>query len=131
MINLSYWELILGLVTIVSFAFNIFHYYKVKIIQNHAVGIYSQLWDIIVEIDKKSVTDILIAKRLINQVRIEVIALNRSLNSKETIINPWSFAEEEKKESYRKAIDWIKEKMQIEEQIKEAEDKSKDDKNKQ
>ncbi|MFW9874718.1 MAG: hypothetical protein ACFFG0_16545 [Candidatus Thorarchaeota archaeon] len=125
MINLSYWELILGLITIVSFAFNIFQYYKVRVIQNHAVGIYSQLWDIIVEIDKKSVTDIPIVKRLINQVRIEVIALNRSLKSKETIINPWSFAEEEKKESYRKSIEWIKEKMEIEDQIQKTEDNSK------
>ena len=126
MINLSYWEFTLGLITIVSFGFNIFHYYKSKIIQNHAVGIYSQLWDIVVEIDKKSVSDILTAKRLINQVRIEVIALNRSLNSKESIINPWSFAEKEKKESYREAINWIKEKMEIEEQLNQTDIKPKD-----
>ncbi len=121
MINLSYWELILGLVTIVSFAFNIFQHYKVKNIQNHAVGIYSQLWDIIVEIDGKSVTDILIAKRLINQVRIEVIALNRSLNSKESIINPWGFAEEYKKDSHRKAVDWAAETKQLESRLQDIE----------
>jgi len=114
MINLSIWEFILGIVTILSFAFNIFQHYKVKHIQNHAVGIYSQLWDIIVEIDSKAVSDVSLVKRLINQVRIEVIALNRSINSKEIIINPWSFAEEYKKDSYRKALDWANEKKQLE-----------------
>ena len=95
---------------------SIFQIYKRKQTQNHAIGIYSQLFDIVVEIDKKDkgITTVEELKRLINQVRIEVVSLNRNLNSEEQVIKPWDFVSKKK---YKENIDWEKEKILLKQQL--------------
>lgn len=113
-IIISLWDLILGLITIISLVISIYQLYKRKQIQNHAIGIYSQLYDIIVEIDKNKIKTVEELKRLINQVRIEVISLNRNLKSEEHVIKPWDFVSKKK---YKENIDWEKEKFNLKKQL--------------
>ena len=69
------------------FAINIYQfvyqYFIQKNVQNHTDGLYSQLWDIIVEIDGGNIKDLQEIKKLINQVRIQSIAISHTLKSKE------------------------------------------------
>ena len=113
---LSNWDLVLGLVTIISLVINILQYFKSKHIQHHSRGIYCQLYDIIAQIDNEGVKTIGEVKHLINQVRIEVIALNHDLGTKERIIKPWDFGVEQNRDRFRNDIKWKQEKADLDKQ---------------
>lgn len=119
MIQISPLDLFFGAITIISLWITTIQIYKRKQTQNHAIAIYSQLWDIIVEIDKgkAGITSIDEIKRLINQVRIEVIALNRNLSSDVHIIKPWDF---QSKRKFKESINWEAEKIKLRQQLEDT-----------
>lgn len=72
------------------------------------------LWDIVVEIDKERITDVAESKRLINAARIELITLNKSLGSPDTLIRPWYYDTKKQREIHRSDVEWKKEREKLE-----------------
>jgi hypothetical protein len=110
MISLTTWEFVLGLISIISFGLNIYQFFSKRSFQHHSDGIYSQLWNIIVEIDENKVNNLTEIKRLINQVRIQTIAFSYAIKAKQRLIYPWDFGKIYKRNSLREEVDWAIEK---------------------
>ena len=123
MLSLTYWEFALGLVTFLSLALNIFQLVKRRGYRDHAIGSYSQLWDIIVEIDAGRVTEVAELKRLINQARIQLIALNNSIGTHERVIRPWNFGIRARRREHEEDVAWKKRSAALQTELDALEEK--------
>jgi len=116
-ISLTMWDLVLGLATMFSFGIVVIQFFRQRVVKNSANAIYSQLWNIVSEIDRNRISDVHEAKRLINQVRISCIGMNKALGVKENVNQPYDYAIDEQRKKQRNDIQWQKEKSQLKEEI--------------
>jgi len=120
MVQLSVLDIILAIMTMVSFFINIYQFNSRLQLRSQGVGIYSQLWDIVHEIESGDLKSPDEMKRLVNQVRLATIPLNMNLGGKGEVYRPWDWGIEARRHRHRRDIDWKKEITALEKELANA-----------